>query len=87
MSHDDAHLDAWERDVAPSAELRKWFGHDPALYPEFNARYRLELDDSTRSAAFDRLRERADGGTLTLLTATRDIDHCHATVLRDLLVS
>ncbi|MGH8826464.1 MAG: DUF488 domain-containing protein [Jiangellaceae bacterium] len=85
LSRSDAHLDAWERDVAPSPDLRKWFGHDRSLYAEFITRYQLELDDPTRAAAFDRLREHATDGTLTLLTATRDIEHCHATVLRDLL--
>lgn len=85
LSKHDARLDEWDKAVAPSTELRTWYGHDPAKFPEFRARYRGELAEPERRAAVDRLRERARGGGLTLLTATRDVRHSHAVVLAELL--
>jgi len=52
-------LDAWARDLGPSTQLRKWFGHDPARWAEFQARYRAELADPDRAQALDALAERA----------------------------
>jgi uncharacterized protein YeaO (DUF488 family) len=80
-----AHLDEWAKDVAPSTELRVWYGHDPARFPEFRRRYAAELADPEPSAALDRLRELAAAGPVTLLTATRDTDISQATVLAGLL--
>lgn len=77
----DARLDGWEKQVAPSTELRKWYGHDPELFDEFVRRYRAELAESERREALERLGERADEGPLTLLTATRDVEHSHVEVL------
>lgn len=78
-------LDAeWLKDVAPSPDLRRWFGHDPAKFAEFRRRYRAELEAGEARAALDHLRELA-AGPLTLLTATKDVEHSHATVLADLL--
>lgn len=82
---DALELDDWNRDVAPSAELRGWFGHDPAKFAEFATRYRDELAGAAGKAAFDRLRARSRGGPLTLLTATKDVEHSHAAVLAGLL--
>lgn len=79
----DAALDDWQREVAPSRELRRWFGHDPARFEEFARRYRDELRDAPRATAVDELAERARTGRVTLLTATRDVTHSHARVLRD----
>jgi uncharacterized protein YeaO (DUF488 family) len=78
-------LDDWTKDVAPSAELRGWFGHDPAKFTEFAARYRDELDTVAGRAALGRLRALPQDRPLTLLTATKDVEHCHATVLAGLL--
>src|SRR5690606_9103813 len=79
-------LDAeWVRDVAPSTELRKWFGHDPERFAEFTRRYREELESETAQEGLWRLRALAERGPVTLLTATRDIEHSHAGVLVDLL--
>lgn len=78
----DARYDEWLKDVAPSTELRKWYGHDPDRFAEFGRRYRAELDGC---AALDRLRELARDGVLTLLTATRSPGHSQAEVLRELL--
>lgn len=76
-----ARLDEWLRDVAPSTELRRWYGHDPDLFTEFRDRYLTELAEPERRAAADHLREIAAGGDLTLLTATKDVDHSQAAVL------
>ena len=82
----DVGHDAWVKDVAPSSELRRWYGHDPAKFEEFRDRYRDELGSDTARAHLDDLRARlADAGTLTLLTSTRDVEHSHAAVLAELL--
>lgn len=85
LARDAAHVDEWLKEVAPSTELRRWFGHDPERYPEFARRYRTELAEPPAREALARLRELADQGDLTLLTATRDVPHSHAQVLGDLL--
>ncbi len=85
LSKERAHLDEWCKEIAPSNELRKWYGHDPDRYAEFARRYRVELGDSERAAAFDHLRELAGRGRLTLLTATKRSDLSEAAVLADLL--
>ncbi len=83
---DAIRLDDWAKDVAPSAELRTWYGHDPAKFSEFRRRYVGELAGSTQRAALGRLRALAAAGRpLTLLTATRDVDHSQAEVLAQLL--
>ncbi|MEU8302727.1 DUF488 family protein [Actinomadura sp. NPDC048955] len=81
LSKDEAHLDEWEKDVAPSTELRKWYGHDAAKFEEFTRRYDAELAEPERAAALDHLRELAGQGTVTLLTATKDVDRSQAAVL------
>jgi len=77
-----AQLDLWAKDVAPSTELRVWYGHEPSRFEEFSGRYRAELAQPDRVAALTELLRRAP---LTLLTATRDLDHSHAVVLADVL--
>lgn len=83
LRKDAAGLDAWRKDVAPSTELRKWYGHDPDRYDEFAARYRDELESATD--ALTELRNDVRSRTLTLLTATKDVEHSHARVLADVL--
>ncbi|QYC41979.1 hypothetical protein Nocox_21875 [Nonomuraea coxensis DSM 45129] len=85
MRKDDAHLDEWLRDVAPSSELRKWYGHEPGRFPEFRRRYLDELRDDGHQPAADHLRELASHDRLTLLTATKDVDHSQAAVLAEWL--
>lgn len=87
LSKEKARLDRWEKDVAPSTELRKWYGHDVDKFEEFRRRYGAELEDPERAEALDRLRGAADPGPLTLLTATKDVDHSQAAVLADILGS
>ena len=79
----DAAIDRWLKEVAPSTELRRWFGHDPGRWEEFRRRYEAEL--SSRVALLDELRAIARSGRLTLVFAARDALHNDAVVLRDLL--
>jgi len=85
ISKDRAQLDRWCKDIAPSTELRTWYHHDLALFEEFTARYRKELTDPRRAEVLDELRQLARPGTLTLLTATKDVDLSEAAVLTEML--
>lgn len=85
LSKEKADLDDWCKDVAPSTELRKWYGHDPQKFAEFAERYRHELQDAERTEALDRLRQQAATGPLTLLTAAKRSDISEATVLAEIL--
>ena len=76
-------LDDWARDLGPSTELRRWFGHDPARWAEFQARYRTELAEPDRAQALDALAERAIRGPVTLVFGARDTDHNQAVVIAD----
>ena len=87
LSKERAHLDEWCKAVAPSAELREWYGHDPDRFAEFARRFRNELHDPERAAALAQLRDRAADGPLTLLTAAKRSDISEATVLAALLDS
>jgi uncharacterized protein YeaO (DUF488 family) len=80
-----AALDEWCKDVAPSDELRKWYGHDPERFEEFGRRYRLELGEPRRAEALAHLRELARDRPLTLLTATKQPGISEAAVLAALL--
>lgn len=80
----DAHVDEWMRAVAPSTHLRRWYGHEVDRFPEFRRRYLAELDasdDPSVAPALRKLGELARRGPLTLLTATRDVEHSQAAVL------
>jgi len=79
-----AAIDLWAKEVAPSTELRKWFGHDPARWAQFEQRYRREL--ASRGDVLDDLRERARAGRITLVHDARDEVHNDAVVLRVMLV-
>ena len=84
LSKDRAKFDAWVKEVAPSNELRRWYGHEPRRLAEFRRRYLAEL--ATRHDAVAELRAAAHGRAATLLTATRELDLSHAQVLRDVLL-
>lgn len=81
---EDAKLDEWFREIAPGAELRRWFGHDPGRWDEFRRRYRAQL--SGQPEALDRLRHLARAGKLTLLYGARDECHNNALALKDILL-
>jgi uncharacterized protein YeaO (DUF488 family) len=78
-----AAIDLWLKDVAPSAELRKWFGHDPARWKEFQERYRRELRQ--QKDAVKTLRQKAREGPVTLIYAAKDEEHNGALALKRIL--
>ncbi len=80
-----AAVDEWAKDVAPSAELRRWYDHDPARFAEFGRRYRAELRRQPAREVVIRLRALAKKRRVVLLTATRDVDRSGAQVLFDAL--
>ncbi len=82
LSKQKAGFDLWMKDVAPSSALRKWFDHKPERWPEFQARYREELQGNP---ALEDLRERVEAGTVTLLYGARNREFNHAAVLADVL--
>jgi uncharacterized protein YeaO (DUF488 family) len=79
----DAQLGEWCRELAPSDDLRRWFGHDPSRFAEFDRRYRAELAGHLDEV--DRLAERVDAGRVTLVYGARDTTHNNAVVLRDVI--
>ena len=85
VSKQDAHIDQWMKDIAPSPPLRKWYGHAPARFKEFARRYREELTLSPARDALDELQAKAKSGKIILVTATKDIEHSAATVLLSVL--
>ena len=78
-------LDHWLRDLGPSDELRKWFGHRPERWPEFQRRYREELAQPSRQPLLDQLTELARRGPLILLFGAADEERNQAVVLRSVL--
>ena len=83
IKKEDAGFDLWLKDIAPSAELRKWFAHDPSKWQEFRTRYRQELKD--RPGMIEDLKKTARKGTVTLLFAAKDADRNNAAVLKEML--
>ena len=83
ISHAELGDAPWLKDIAPSEDLRHWFAHDPAKWPEFRRRYTAELDANPQAVA--ELRRLAAQGPLVLLYAARDEQHNNAVVLRDYL--
>jgi uncharacterized protein YeaO (DUF488 family) len=85
IRREDLPLDGWLRDVAPSSELRRWFGHDPARWAEFRRRYLAELQVSPDACR--PLLDAARSGEVTLLYSARDRERNSAVVLREHLLS
>ena len=85
VSKGAAHLDAWEKGIASSDELRRWYGHDPTKWEEFQRRYEQELKDPAAQTILDDLAERARHGTVTLVYAAREGEISNAAVLQRLL--
>jgi uncharacterized protein YeaO (DUF488 family) len=78
-----AGVDLWLKEIAPSTELRRWFGHDPSRWTEFRKRYRRELSD--RKELIKQLKQRSKEGVVTLLYGARDEQHNEAVVLKKVL--
>ena len=83
VSKERARLDEWARELAPSTELRTWFGHDPERFAEFRRRYLREL--AAQDEKLGELRNRAQEGAVTLVYAARDDQHNDAVVIAELL--
>tara|TARA_R110000787_G_scaffold133647_2_gene246042 strand:+ start:134 stop:493 length:360 start_codon:yes stop_codon:yes gene_type:complete len=83
LAKEAAALDHWIKDVAPSADLRTWYGHDPEKWPAFRARYRAELD--ANGDAVEAVRHLCAGGPATFIFAAKDEERNSAVVLRDYL--
>jgi uncharacterized protein YeaO (DUF488 family) len=83
VSRHRAALDGWEKELAPSTELRRWFGHEPSRFEEFRRRYISELQE--RRPRLAALRKQARSGTLTLVYSAHDSEHNDAVVLAEVL--
>jgi uncharacterized protein YeaO (DUF488 family) len=83
LSKQEAAIGLWLKEIAPSTELRKWFGHDPAKWDEFRRRYRAELDQ--KSDLLDDLKQKIRAGPVTFVYAARDESHNSALVLQEYL--
>lgn len=83
LTKEKAHVDLWLKDIAPSTELRKWFGHDPAKWAEFKRRYRTELEQNDEQVEL--LTKEIEKGMVTLVYGAKDEEHNAAVVLRELL--
>lgn len=83
VSKEDAKLDAWNKELAPSTQLRKWFDHDPNKFDAFIVKYKTELED--RTDALKQLRQTLKKQTVTLLYGTKDNEHNQALVLKKVL--
>jgi len=85
LRKDEARIDVWAKDIAPSTELRRWYGHDAAKSQEFARRYRTELESEPAASALGDLLARARDSDLILTTATKDLELSQAKVLRDVI--
>jgi len=83
LKKDQVDVDEWIKDIAPSSELRKWFGHDPSRWEEFRKRYRQELD--AKDVLLEVLRKDASARTLTILYSAKDKEHNNAVALKEFL--
>lgn len=83
VSKEEARLDEWARELAPSGELRRWFGHEPDKFDEFRRRYLAELGEQAEKVR--ELRRRGRRGRLTLVYSAHDTEHNDAVVLAELL--
>jgi uncharacterized protein YeaO (DUF488 family) len=84
LTKEKARVDLWLKDIAPSTELRKWFGHDPDKWTEFQMRYRAELRNNQEQVSL--LKQEAAKGSITLVYGAKDEEHNEAVVLQKLLM-
>ncbi len=86
VSKENARLDMWAKDVAPSTPLRQWFGHDPERWLEFARRYKIELKETQAREEIIEIVDRAkQAPAITLIYGAKDTEHNEAVVLRDIL--
>ncbi len=85
VTREEARLDAWMKDVSPSPELRQWYSHDPERWPEFQRRYREELQAPDKQPLLKELADRARQGAVTFVYAARDTERNSAALLKEYL--
>lgn len=85
LRKEDAHIDEWLKGIAPSNELRRWYGHKVERWEEFRWRYRAELSKAPLKELVGELRKEANRSTVTLLFAAKDSEHSNAAVLKEVL--
>lgn len=85
VSKSEAHIDEWKKDLAPSTELRKWFGHDPQRWEEFRKKYIQELSSAAKMNLLEDIAKRAKSENITLVYAAKDAEHSNAKILEELL--
>lgn len=83
LKKEEADIDEWMKDIAPSAELRKWFSHDPSRWDEFRERYKKELRQ--KADLVERIKTLAKKGSVTLLFSAKDIEHNNAVALKEFI--
>ncbi len=83
LKKDEAKIDEWLKEIAPSDGLRKWFSHDPSKWQEFKNRYKKELKN--KSETTEKLRAEAKKGQVTLLFSAKDVEHNNAVVLKEVI--
>lgn len=87
MSKEDADLDHWVKEVGPSSDLRKWFGHDPDKFDQFKQKYKKELNDGDQQEALQELKDitKSHNKNVTLLYASKEEKYNQASVLKEIL--
>lgn len=85
VSRDSARIDLWLKDIAPTTNLRKWFGHDPLKWVEFKDRYFQELSGNQETV--ERVAELVSCGVVTFVYGAKDIEHSHALALKEYLLN
>src|SRR5690625_2386076 len=86
ISKQKANLYEWLKEIGPSKELRKWFGHDPNKFDEFKKKYKKELQDGKQKASYDQLKNiQKENSTITLVYAAKDEENNQALVLKEML--
>jgi len=85
VSKSGAHIDEWLKDLAPSAELRTWFAHDPQKWEEFRKRYVKELSSPDKTRSLEDIARRARRETITLIYSAKDTEHSDVKVLEELI--
>ena len=85
LTKEEAHIDEWFKEIAPSDELRRWFSHDPSKWQEFKDRYKRELQGKREE--IERIRKEADKGTVTLLFSAKDTEYNNAVVLKEVIIT
>jgi uncharacterized protein YeaO (DUF488 family) len=83
LKKEEVVFDEWLKDISPSNELRKWFGHDPARWEEFKRKYKKELED--KGEIIDDLKREAGQGTITFLYSAKDEEHNNAVILKEII--